>query len=56
VVDARNIKDNLWQLDVTREKDIRPDVFQYAVQNGLAVLTLNKEEQKLEDVFKKLTK
>jgi ABC-2 type transport system ATP-binding protein len=56
VIDARNIKDNLWQLDVAGEKDIRPDVFQYAVQNGLAVLTLNKEEQKLEDVFKKLTK
>ncbi|MCE3280485.1 MAG: gliding motility-associated transporter ATP-binding subunit GldA [Bacteroidetes bacterium] len=56
VTDAVNIKDNLWQLEVTGEKDIRPDVFQYAVQNNLAVLTLNKEEQKLEDVFKKLTK
>jgi ABC-2 type transport system ATP-binding protein len=56
VTDAVNIKDNLWQLEVTGEKDIRPDVFQYAVQNNMAVLTLNKEEQKLEDVFKKLTK
>lgn len=56
VHDAKNIKDNVWQLEVHGEKDIRPDVFQYAVQNGLAVLTLNREEQKLEDVFKKLTK
>lgn len=56
VVKAVNIKDNVWQLEVQGEKDIRPDVFQYAVKNGLAVLTLNKEEQKLEDVFKKLTK
>jgi ABC-2 type transport system ATP-binding protein len=56
VHDAKNIRENLWQLEVHGEKDIRPDVFQYAVQNGLAVLTLNKEEQKLEDVFKKLTK
>ncbi|MCW3104490.1 MAG: gliding motility-associated transporter ATP-binding subunit GldA [Bacteroidetes bacterium] len=56
VLDAKNIKDNVWQLEVGGEKDIRPDVFQYAVKNGLAVLMLNKEEQKLEDVFKKLTK
>lgn len=56
VHDAKNIKDNVWQLEVHGDKDIRPDVFQYAVQNGLAVLTLNREEQKLEDVFKKLTK
>ena len=56
VHDAKNIKENLWQLEVHSEKDIRPDVFQFAVQNGLAVLTLNKEEQKLEDVFKQLTK
>jgi hypothetical protein len=36
--------------------DIRPHVFQFAVSSGLAVLMLNKEEQKLEDVFKQLTK
>jgi ABC-2 type transport system ATP-binding protein len=56
VTDAKNIRDNVWQLEVRSEKDIRPDVFQFAVQNKLAVLTLNKEEQKLEDVFKRLTK
>ncbi|MDF2437128.1 MAG: gliding motility-associated transporter ATP-binding subunit GldA [Bacteroidota bacterium] len=56
VTDAKNIKDNVWLIEVKGEKDIRPEVFQYAVKNGLAVLTLNKEEQKLEDVFKKLTK
>jgi ABC-2 type transport system ATP-binding protein len=56
VTEAKNIKENLWQLEVRSEKDIRPDVFQFAVQSGLAVLTLNKEEQKLEDVFKQLTK
>lgn len=56
VVDAKNTKDNCWILEVHSDTDIRPNVFQYAVQNNLAVLTLNKEEQKLEDVFKKLTK
>ncbi len=56
VVDATNTKDNIWQLEVSSDKDIRTDVFNFAVKNGLAVLMLNKEEQKLEDVFKHLTK
>ena len=56
VHDATNIKGNVWQIEAHTDKDIRTDIFQYAVQNGLAVLTLHKEEQKLEDVFKHLTK
>ncbi len=56
VVDAKNIKESIWQIEAQTDKDIRPDVFQFAVKNGLAVLTLHKEEQKLEDVFKELTK
>jgi ABC-2 type transport system ATP-binding protein len=37
------------------EKDIRSDIFKYAVEKGLTVLTVHKEEKKLEDVFKNLT-
>lgn len=56
VFDAKNISGNTWQLEAHTDKDIRPAVFQYAVQNKLTVLTLHKEEQRLEDVFKNLTK
>jgi ABC-2 type transport system ATP-binding protein len=42
-------------LNTSAEKDIRADIFKYAVENGLAVLTIHKEEKKLEDVFKNLT-
>ncbi len=56
VVSAKNIRENIWQIETHTDKDIRPDVFQFAVKNGMAVLTLHKEEQKLEDVFKELTK
>lgn len=56
VFDAKNINGNTWQLEANTDKDIRADIFQYAVQNKLAVLTLHKEEQRLEDVFKNLTK
>jgi ABC-2 type transport system ATP-binding protein len=51
-----HIKDNNWQLEVHSADDIRPAIFQFAVENKLAILTLHKEEQRLEDVFKHLTK
>lgn len=52
---AKKIKENTWQLIADSAQDVRPSIFQYAVQNNLSVLTLQKEEQKLEDVFKALT-
>jgi len=55
VQEAKNIKNNIWQLTASSQNDVRASVFQFAVNNGLAVLTLNKEEQKLEDIFKELT-
>ncbi|MGB3947017.1 MAG: gliding motility-associated ABC transporter ATP-binding subunit GldA [Bacteroidia bacterium] len=56
VVDAKNTNGNIWRIEVNTEKDIRSLIFQFAVNSGLAVLTLHKEEQRLEDVFKELTK
>ena len=53
---VRLIKNNTWQIESSSEKDIRAEVFQWAVQNNLTVLAMQKEEQKLEDVFKELTK
>jgi len=37
------------------ETDIRPAIFEFAVKNGLTVLSLAKKEGSLEDVFRKLT-
>jgi ABC-2 type transport system ATP-binding protein len=45
-----------WKLETSSVEDIRPIIFQFAVQNGLAVLAMQKEEQSLEDVFKLLTR
>lgn len=56
IVEAKNINGNTWQLSSDSEHDVRNDIFQFAVKSGLVVLTLQKEEQKLEDVFKNLTK
>lgn len=54
VVDARYIQGNTWAL-YSAEEDIRGNVFRFAVDNGFAVLTMQKEERTLEDVFKDLT-
>ena len=56
VTEVNQINDNTWQISTGAEKDIRKEIFDFAVSNKLSVLTLNKEEQKLEDVFKQLTK
>ncbi len=37
------------------EKDIRPDIFNYAVNNDLILLEISKEERDLESVFHELT-
>jgi ABC-2 type transport system ATP-binding protein len=56
VNEVTQINETTWQISTGVEKDIRKEIFDYAVANKLSVLTLNKEEQKLEDVFKQLTK
>ncbi len=53
---VKKIHGNTWQIQANTAKDIRSDIFQFAVKNGMTLLTLQKEEQKLEDVFKQLTK
>lgn len=50
------LQNNIWQLISTSNQDVRKDIFNFAVANNLSVLTLNREEQKMEDVFKELTK
>lgn len=56
IAQAENSSGNTWILESVAGKDVRNDVFKFAVDNQLTVLTLQKNEQKLEDVFKELTK
>ncbi|MBW6496771.1 MAG: gliding motility-associated ABC transporter ATP-binding subunit GldA [Bacteroidales bacterium] len=37
------------------ERDLRPGVFQFAVKHGLIILSMDHEEQSLEQVFRQLT-
>ena len=53
---AINTSGNVWHLHANAETDIRPNIFNFAVENGFTVLSLHREEQKLEEVFQQLTK
>ena len=50
------VKDNTWLLESSVQEDIRPAVFQFAVDNGLTVLSLQQKEKRLEEIFQELTK
>ncbi len=55
VVKAARRVGNAWTLTFDEANDIRPTVFQFAVDKGLKVLTLQRAERDLESVFKELT-
>jgi ABC-2 type transport system ATP-binding protein len=52
---ARADSGNLWIIEASGEEDIRPAIFAFAVKNNLTVLSLQKEESNLEEVFRHLT-
>ncbi|MBK7754398.1 MAG: gliding motility-associated ABC transporter ATP-binding subunit GldA [Flavobacteriales bacterium] len=56
VVHAQHEGQGRWVLSYDSERDIRSSVFQFAVDKGLKVLTLQKSARGLEEVFKELTK
>ncbi len=56
VEDAVKMEGNNWQIVTKPDVDARPEIFKFAVENKLSVLGMQREERKLEDVFKELTK
>ncbi len=55
VASADNENNNEWKLRSKDNEDIRPALFQYAVNHNLTVLKMNMEEYSLEEVFHRLT-
>lgn len=45
-----------WLFEAESDKDIRQEIFKFAVDNKLTVLSMQKEESSLETVFRSLTK
>jgi ABC-2 type transport system ATP-binding protein len=52
---VRKIKDKVWIIEAAADQDIRPAVFSFAVKNRLTVLSLQKKESNLEEIFRLLT-
>ena len=55
-LEARELKGNKYQIFSDSKFDLRPAIFEFAVNNKLTVLQMNIEEQKLESIFQELTK
>ncbi|MBL7923186.1 MAG: gliding motility-associated ABC transporter ATP-binding subunit GldA [Bacteroidia bacterium] len=55
VLKVRKEKDKTWALEGAAEADIRQELFRFAVDRGLSVLMMQKEENNLETVFRQLT-
>jgi ABC-2 type transport system ATP-binding protein len=56
VFKAVKVKNNRWILQSNNKEDIRGDIFTFAVDNNLKVLTIQVQEKSLEDIFHELTR
>jgi ABC-2 type transport system ATP-binding protein len=54
VIQVKNSHGNIWLLEI-KEDNVRNNIFQFAMEKEIVVLSIQKETQSLEAVFKKLT-
>jgi ABC-2 type transport system ATP-binding protein len=52
---VKKVAGNSWLLESSGDQDIRPEIFSLAVKNNLTVLSLQKKESNLEEIFRHLT-
>ena len=56
IIQIEKMDGNLWKVKANKEKDIRALLFNFAVEHNVTVLSMNMEEQSLEETFFRLTK
>lgn len=56
VKSVKNISDNKWNIVSNKSESMQEEIFKYAVENGLVIISLHQVESSLEQVFQKLTK
>ena len=54
-VEKAQVRDNIWMLQSSSDKDVRDAVFQWAVENKNPIYEMKYEAQSLEEVFRQLT-
>jgi ABC-2 type transport system ATP-binding protein len=50
------LKSSIYEFESIKEIDIRSEIFQYAVDKGIKVLSMNQKEKSMEQVFQDITK
>ena len=55
ISEAVKVKENTWRISGKDETDIRSSLFKWAVENNHTILSMQKQEQRLEDIFQQLT-
>ncbi len=56
IIKTRNLKEKNWLIEANNKQDIREKIFNFAVNNKYTVLSMQKQEKTLEEVFRELTK
>jgi ABC-2 type transport system ATP-binding protein len=49
------VNEHTWVIQYDAKNDIRPNIFNFAVKNNLKVLSMQKVDKRLEDLFRELT-
>ncbi len=56
VSSVENVSGNTWKILSKQETDIRSDVFRFAVEKNVSVLSMQKSGQNIEEIFRELTR
>jgi ABC-2 type transport system ATP-binding protein len=56
LIAAENLYDNTWKLAFRTREDMRSALFDFANDNGLKALQINKKIQDLESMFREMTR
>lgn len=55
ISEAVNIKGNTWRIACKEKIDMRAILFKWAVENNHTILSMQKQEHRLEDIFQQIT-
>ena len=56
VTGVKKVTTSTWIVESAKENDVRQEIFRFAVDHQLSVLSMQKQGNRLEDVFQQLTK
>lgn len=55
VISIKNSNNNQWEITYPEQKDLRPEIFNRAVKQNITILSIQRKESTLEEIFHELT-